>query len=335
MATDPPHTTQRRAHALWTVGPRATEIREETLAEPGNGLAVVRTLFSGISRGTEMIVHRNLVPPEIATLMRAPFQMGDFPHPVKYGYLSVGIVEQGPGPWVGQRVFCLHPHQDRYVVPVEALTRVPDEVPDGRALLAGALETAINALWDCSPRYGDRIAVVGAGIIGSTVATLLRKFPLQRLQLVDPDPEKQALADLLGIEWVHPDQAMVNCDIVYHASATPAGLAGALAALGTEGHLVELSWFGTDSTAVPLGHAFHARRLTIHASQVGTIAPSRRARRTHGDRMELALAALSDPIFDHLLGGTSDFEDMPEVLAAMDRGELPGMLRLIRYQAGT
>lgn len=334
MTTDSPRAAGP-ARALWTMGPRATEIRDEHLPEPGADEAVVRTLFSGVSRGTEMLVLRNLVPPEIASLMRAPFQVGDFPHPVKYGYLSVGVVEHGPASWLGRRVFCLHPHQDRYVVPVDALTRVPDDVPEERAVLAGAVETAINAVWDCSPRYGDRIAVAGAGIIGSAIATLLRQFPLQRLQIVDPDPIKRELAKHLGVEWAHPDQAMENCDIVYHASATSAGLAGALAQLGTEGHLAELSWYGTDCPAVPLGQAFHARRLTIHASQVGSIAPSRRARRTHADRMELALAALNDPVFDHLIGGTSDFDDMPEVLAGMDRRELPGMLRLIRYPTCT
>ncbi len=291
----------------------------------------MRTLFSGVSRGTEMLVLRDMVPPEVAGLMRAPFQEGEFPYPVKYGYLSVGVVENGPPSWVGKRVFCLHPHQDRYVVEVEALTPIPADVPNQRAVLAGTVETAINALWDCAPHHGDRIAVVGAGIIGSAIAALLRQFPLQRLQLVDPDPAKQALAAKLGMEWAHPDDAMTNCDIVYHASATPEGLAGGLSQLGDEGHLVELSWYGTDSPTVPLGLAFHAKRLSIHGSQVGTIAASRRARRTPADRMHLVMTALADPVFDHLLGGTSDFEDLPSLLGEMENGHLPGMLRLIRY----
>lgn len=332
MVTDSTtRTTHREARALWTVGPHRSEIRPAKLPVPGEGEAEVRTLFSGVSRGTEMLVLRGLVPPEVAGLMRAPFQEGDFPYPVKYGYLSVGIVEKGPSSWVGQRVFCLHPHQDRYVVPVTALTRIPRDVPDARAVLAGTVETAINALWACAPHHGDRIAVVGAGIIGSAIAALLSRFPLQRLQLVDPDPAKHTLALQLGMEWAHPDDAMTNCDIVYHASATPEGLAGSLAQLGEEGDLVELSWYGTDSPTAPLGLAFHAKRLTIIGSQVGTIAASRRARRTHADRMDLVMRALADPIFDHLLGSTSSFEDLASVLIEMDEGQLPGMLRLIRY----
>ncbi|MGO1385571.1 MAG: zinc-dependent alcohol dehydrogenase [Arachnia sp.] len=331
VSDSPAQTTSRAARALWTLGPHLCDIRPAQLPEVGRNEAEVRSVFSGVSRGTELLVLRDMVPPVVAGLMRAPFQEGDFPYPVKYGYLSVGVVENGPPSWIGKRVFCLHPHQDRYVVPVAALTPIPAEVPDGRAVLAGAVETGINALWDCPPHYGDRIAVVGAGIVGSAIAALLRQYPLQRLQLVDPDPAKEALAVGLGVEWAHPGDAMGNCDIVYHASASPEGLANGLAQLGKEGSLVELSWYGTDSPEVPLGLAFHAKRLNILGSQVGAIAASRRARRTHQDRMDLAMRALADPLFDQLLGGTSPFEELPSVLQRMDQDVLPGMLRLISY----
>ncbi len=319
------------ATSYWTTAPHRSELRTESLRTPGPGEVLVRTQFSGVSRGTEMLVHRGVVPPSVAGLMRAPFQEGAFPFPVKYGYLSVGVVEQGPSSLLGRRVFCLHPHQDLYVVPEDALTLIPDQVPSERAVLAGSVETAINALWDCAPRIGDRISVVGAGMIGASVAALLRGFPLARLQLVDPDPAKQDLAAALGVEWVHPDDAITECDIVYHASATEDGLAGSLAQLGDEGDLVELSWYGTDSPSVPLGLDFHARRLRIRGSQVGTIAASRRARRSHGDRMDLVFSTLADPVFDALLGGTSPFEELPAVMERMCRGTLPGMLRLISY----
>ncbi len=321
------------ATSYWTTAPHQSELRTEPLRSPEPGEALVRTLFSGISRGTELLVHRGVVPPGVAGLMRAPFQDGDFSFPVKYGYLSVGVVEQGSPSLEGRRVFCLHPHQDVYVVPENALTLIPDDVPSDRAVLAGAVETAINALWDCAPHIGDRIAVVGAGIIGASVSSLLHRFPLSRLQLVDPDPAKQDLAAALGVEWAHPDEAITECDIVYHASATEEGLAGGLAQLGDEGDLMELSWYGTDCPRVPMGLEFHARRLRIRSSQVGTIAASRRARRSHVDRMELALSMLADPAFDSLLGGTSSFHDLPNVLEDMSRGALPGMLRLISYPA--
>src|SRR5919107_314406 len=184
------------------------------------GEARVRTRHSAISRGTELLVHRGGVPAEIASRMRAPFQDGELPGPVKYGYLSVGVVEEGPKDLLGRDVFCLFPHQDRYVVPVTALTTVPSGVPARRATLAGAAETAVNALWDAAPRLGDRVAVVGAGMIGCTVARLLRTFPLDRLELVDVEPGRAAVGEALGVEVVHPADAAGGCDVVVHASAT-------------------------------------------------------------------------------------------------------------------
>jgi threonine dehydrogenase-like Zn-dependent dehydrogenase len=213
-----------QATAFWTSAPGQGGLREERLRAPGPGEALVRARHSAISRGTELLVFTGAVPAEIAQRMRAPFQDGDLPGPVKYGYLSVGVVEQGPDRLVGRDVFCLYPHQDRYVVPVEALAPVPDGVPARRATLAGVVETAVNALWDAAPRLGDRVAVVGAGMVGCAVAALLRTFPLQRLQLVDVDPARASVADALGVQLVDPATAAGDCDLVVHASASSAGL---------------------------------------------------------------------------------------------------------------
>ncbi|WP_035764296.1 zinc-binding alcohol dehydrogenase, partial [Arthrobacter sp. H20] len=278
-------TPAEHSQSYWTTRPGHGELRTAPLPAMEPDHALVRTLYSGISRGTETLVHDGSIPPEVADLMEAPFQEGSFPSPVKYGYLSVGVVEEGPEALVGQRVFCLYPHQDRYVVPVSALTVIPDDVPSERAVLAGAVETAVNALWDSRPCIGDRIAVVGGGMIGAAVATLLRRFPLERLQLVDPDASRADLAKQLGVDWVNPDDALGDCDIVYHCSSTAAGLSLGLGLLGDEGEVIEMSWYGTRSPEVPLGADFHARRLSIRASQVGTIAAPRRARRTHQDRL--------------------------------------------------
>ena len=291
----------------------------------------MRTRHSGISRGTELLVYTGKVPEEIAPRMRAPFQQGDLPGPVKYGYLSVGAVEQGPDDLVGRDVFCLYPHQNRYVVPVEALTPLPEGVPPRRATLAGVVETAVNALWDAAPRLGDRVAVVGAGVVGGAVAALLRTFPLERLQLVDVDPTRQALASALGVELVTPDAAAGGCDVVVHASATESGLRRSLELLGDEGEVVELSWYGTRDVTVPLGSAFHPRRLSIRASQVSEIAAARRARRTHADRMVLALRLLRDDAFDGLIAGSSPFGELPETMRRLAAGDLPPLFHVVDY----
>jgi threonine dehydrogenase-like Zn-dependent dehydrogenase len=250
---------------------------------------------------------------------------------VKYGYLSVGLVEQGPRELLGRPVFCLFPHQDRYVVPAVALTPLPPGVPARRAVLAGTVETAVNALWDAAPRLGDRVAVVGAGMVGCAVAALLRSFPLQRLQLVDVDPGRRSVADTLGVDFVEPADAVVECDLVLHASGSSAGLARSLELLGDEGEVIELSWYGTRDASVPLGAAFHARRLAVRASQVGQVAAARRARRTHADRLGLALELLRDDAFDALLTGASPFAELPGTMARLASGQLRALCHVVDY----
>lgn len=319
------------ARALWLAEPGRAEIRATPLREPGPDDVVVRTRFTGVSRGTETLVFRGEVPASQHTVMRAPFQEGRFPAPVKYGYLAVGDVERGPAVLAGRAVFCLHPHQDRFVVPASAVTPVPVGVPAARAVLAGTVETAVNAVWDAAPLVGDRIAVIGAGMIGSAVAAVLAGIPGARVELVDVDPSREAVARALGVGFAHPDRASGDCDLVVHASATSAGLARALELLAPEGEVVELSWYGDRCVELPLGEAFHSRRLTVRASQVGTVSPRRAARRGYADRMTLAMELLADPRFDALVSGECRFDELPGVLAGMAAGEPPALCVRVSY----
>lgn len=325
-AQNPVHAT-----AYWTTEREHGELRSEELPAPGPGEALVRALYSGISKGTEMVVHHGAVPPRVANEMRAPHQEGQFPGPVKFGYLSVGVVEDGPEDWKGQRVFCLNPHQDRYIVPVADLTRIPESVPGRRAVLTGTVETAVNALWEAGPRLGDRVAVVGAGLVGGMVATLLRTFPLDRLQLVDLDPGRKQLADALEVDFAHPDDALADCDIVFHCSASQEGLERSLQLAGDEGDVIEMSWYANREVTLPLGEDFHARRLSIRASQVGVVARARRHRRTNADRLDLAVSLLADPVFDAFLTGSSPFDELPEVVQGLADGTLEALCHVIEY----
>jgi threonine dehydrogenase-like Zn-dependent dehydrogenase len=324
---------QREAQAFWLREPGAGEIRPVSLAAPGPDEVVVRTLRSAVSRGTEALVFHGRVPPSQYDAMRAPFQEGAFPGPVKYGYLNVGVVEDGPPGLRGRTVFCLHPHQTSYVVPASAVTLVPEEVPVARAVLAGIVETAVNALWDAAPLIGDRVAVVGAGTLGCCVARLLARFPGVSVTLVDIDPQRAEVASSLGVDFSLSDQAPGGRDLVVHTSATSAGLQRSLDLLAPEGTVVELSWYGDDVTSVSLGGAFHSGRLTVRASQVGTVSPARRDRRTTGDRLSLALDLLRDPAFDALLTGESPFEDLPDVMPRLATGELPALCHALTYDS--
>jgi threonine dehydrogenase-like Zn-dependent dehydrogenase len=319
------------ARAFWVCSPGHGEIRTVDVPSPGDGEVMVRTLFSAVSRGTECLVFDGHVPASQYDVMRAPFQEGDFPAPVKYGYLNVGTVEEGPASLAGRTVFCLYPHQTRYVAPAAAVMSIPDSVPAARAVLAGTVETAVNALWDAAPLLGDRVAVVGAGMVGCCVARLLARFPGVRVQLVDADPDRAPVATALGAEFALPDDAATGCDLVVHASATSQGLTRALELAAPEATVLELSWYGDRPVSVPLGEVFHSRRLVLRSSQVGTVATARRGRRSYADRMALALELLADPAFDVLITGESPFEELPRVLPLLADGELPGLCHRIRY----
>lgn len=321
----------RAARAFWLDRPGEGRIRDVDLPVPAGDEVLVRSLFSGVSRGTETLVFRGGVPESQHAAMRAPFQEGDFPAPVKYGYLNVGVVEQGPERLVGRTVFCLYPHQTRYVVPAGAVTVVPDTVPAERAVLAGTVETAVNALWDAAPLIGDRIAVVGGGMVGSSVAALLARFPGVSVQLVDADPARAKIARALGVDFALPGDAEGERDLVVHASATEQGLARSLELLSAEGTVIELSWYGDRKVSLPLGEAFHSRRLVIRSSQVGTVSP-RRAGRSYADRLALALDLLADPALDALVTGESAFDELPDLMPKLASGELPALCHRIRYE---
>lgn len=300
------------AKALWYAAAGRAELRDEPLAAPAEGEVRVRALYSAISRGTERLVLSGRVPESEFERMRGPFMAGAFPFPVKYGYAMVGWVEQGPHK--GRTVFALHPHQTVFNIPAEAATPVPEGVPPTRAVLAANMETALNAVWDAAPGPADRIAVIGAGVVGALVAYLCGRLPGAQVTLVDVDPSRVELARALGVSFAAPGHAAGDCDLVVHASGSAAGLATALGLAGEEATVLEMSWYGTDQVAAPLGAAFHSRRLKLISSQVGKVAPSHRPRWSYARRLAAALDLLKDPKLDALLAPAIKFTDLPLLL---------------------
>ena len=320
------------ARALWYTGPGVAELRLAPLPPVSPGYARVRTLFSGISRGTERLVLAGQVPPAEYERMRAPLQEGAFPFPVKYGYCAVGIVEEGPADLTGRTVFCLHPHQDMFVVPVAMLVPVPDTVPARRATLAANMETALNAHWDGGAGPGDTIVIVGAGIVGLMVSALAAGMPGTTVTVIDVAAERQAMAESFGARFCSPDAAAgIDADVVFHTSASAAGLNTAIAAAGMEATLVEMSWYGDAAVAANLGGTFHSRRLKLVSSQVGQIASSHRPRWTYRRRLEKALQLLGDARFDALVAGEISFAASPVELPKLLAREANGFAPVIRY----
>jgi threonine dehydrogenase-like Zn-dependent dehydrogenase len=312
IVTDGP--SDMLARALWYEGPGRAAIREEPLAAPKPGEVSVRALAGAISRGTESLVFAGRVPDSEYGRMRAPFMGGAFPFPVKYGYATVGRVEQGPPDLHGRVVFALHPHQDRFNIPAAAAIPVPESIPPERAVLAANAETALNALWDAGAGPADRIAIVGAGVVGALVAYLCGGLPGAEVTMVDIDPARAELAVALGVGFAAPEAAGGDCDLVVHASATAAGLATALRLAGDEATVLEMSWYGAGEVPAPLGGAFHSRRLRLVSSQVGQVAPSRRPRWSHARRLAAAIDLLADPRLDALLAPPVAFADLPQRL---------------------
>jgi threonine dehydrogenase-like Zn-dependent dehydrogenase len=319
------------ARAFWVAVPGRGEIRAQRLPPLPPGELLIRARASAISRGTESLVFRGEVPQSEWSRMRCPFQEGEFPAPLKYGYAVAGIIEDGPAERRGERVFCLHPHQDRFIVPADAVVTVPRDVPDRRATLAANMETAINGLWDAAPGPGDHIAVVGTGVVGALIGALAARLPGAEVELIDIDPSRAAVASALGCRFAAPQQARGEADLVIHASGAPDGLATALALAGFEATVVEMSWYGTRIVPLALGAAFHSRRLTLRSSQVGAVPAGRRARWSRRRRLALALALLRDPVFDRLLSGETEFAALPELMPRLAATPAGVLCHTVRY----
>jgi threonine dehydrogenase-like Zn-dependent dehydrogenase len=317
--------------AFWIAAPGRGELRAEPLPVPGPGQASVRTLYSGVSRGTEALVFQGRVPRSEAQRMRAPFQMGEFPGPVKYGYASVGEVTAGPTELIGQCVYCLYPHQERYVVPCEALTTLPATVPPPRAILAANLETALNGVWDAGIAPGDRVSVIGAGSVGCLAAWLSRHIIGCEVQLIDINPERAAIARALGVDFALPARARADADVVLHISGSQEGLQLALGIAGFEATVLELSWYGDRAVSLSLGEAFHSRRLILRSSQVGSVPSARRARWSSRRRLAVALSLLTDPALDVLINSEGSFDELPATLAALAGSPGNVIMHRVRY----
>jgi threonine dehydrogenase-like Zn-dependent dehydrogenase len=321
----------RNTRALWYAEKGVVDLRLEPLRAPRADEVLVRTLFSGVSRGTERLVLSGAIGQSEWERMRAPLQVGDFPFPVKYGYCAAGVIEQGPPALLGQMVFVLHPHQERFIVPSSMAVPIPDPISARRATLAATMETALNAIWDAGAGPADRIVVVGGGSVGLLVGYLASRLPGAAVTVVDVAADRATIANALGMEFARPEMAPEDADAVFHTSATAAGLATAIRSTGFEAPIVELSWYGKEPVAAALGGAFHSRRLRLVSSQVSQIAPNRRPRWSHRRRLETALSLLDDPVLDQLITTEITFDEAPMKLPQLLRVGSPGLAAIISY----
>lgn len=321
---------KQMAKALWYVAPGMLQLQVDTLLPVTEGNVRIRMAFSGISRGTERLILQGAVPESEYQSMRAPFQSGDFPFPIKYGYSAAGEVVAGPAELIGEHVFCLYPHQDQFIVPETSIALVPKNIPLRRATLAANMETALNAIWDAGAGPGDRISVIGAGVVGLLTAHLASRIPGTSVTIIDTNSTRGAIAEAIGLGFAAPDQAPNDCDIVFHTSSSESGLQTAIACAGMEATIIEMSWYGDRPVSVQLGGAVHSRRLRLISSQVGQISPTHRPRWSYNRRLSKAITLLDAPILDRIVDQEIQFDEAPKLLPIVldkDYQELPPVIR--------
>jgi len=315
--------------ALWHLSEQESAIRSQSLPELKADKCRIESLFSLVSSGTESLVANGEVPTDLHDSMQVPYMEGDFSFPVKYGYSLVGKVVEGSHNLVGQQVHLLHPHQQHCVVNEADITIIPAGIPPQRAVLASNVETALNAIWDSRLSAGDRVLIIGMGLIGSLVARLASQFPATQVSVADTDPARLALAREQGFSQYEPSDAPF--DVAFHSSGSSAGLQTAIDAVGYEGKVIELSWYGTRSAEVKLGGSFHQQRKQIISSQVSQLPSHQQSRWDYRRRKQTVLNLLQDDGWDDFLTATVDFPEAPALFDKLRQGDRSQLSWTIRY----
>ncbi|MEM9671559.1 MAG: zinc-binding alcohol dehydrogenase [Bacteroidota bacterium] len=315
--------------ALWHLSERESSIRSQSLPPLKTDECLIESLFSLVSSGTETLVANGQVPAELQDSMQVPYMEGSFGFPLKYGYSLVGKVIEGSENLVDRYVHLLHPHQQHCVVKETDVTVIPEGIPPQRAVLASNLETALNAVWDSHLSAGDRVLVVGMGLIGSLVALLASQFPATQIRVAETDPTRQSLAREQGFSLYDPSDTPF--DVAFHSSGSSTGLQTAIDAVGYEGQVIELSWYGTRSAEVKLGGSFHQQRKQIISSQVSQLPAHRQARWDYRRRKQTVLDLLQDDGWDDFLTATVDFTDVPALFDQLRLGDRSQLSWTLRY----
>lgn len=323
------------AKALWFRTRGHAEILEERLPRLRPGWCRLHTLFSAISPGTERLVYSGEVPEDLHREMRCPYMGGKFPFPVKYGYSLVGKITEGPEDSIGSVVHVLHPHQDQCIVRTEHTFPIPPQVPPSRATLASNLETAVNAIWDSEVTIGEHALIIGFGAVGSLVARLLSFMSGIKLEIVDANPSKIALAEKMGFKACDPGSVSGNFDLAFHASRSSDGLQLAVDRVGFEGRIIELSWYGTNKISLSLGGTFHSQRKAILSSQVATPSRRQRSRWDHARRRSLVFELLERSEFDSHITHSVPFGGLPDIYNKLKAHPTEGLSYLVKYHEKT
>jgi 2-desacetyl-2-hydroxyethyl bacteriochlorophyllide A dehydrogenase len=333
-----------KRRALAFTGPRRVALVDDECGPPPAGHVLVRTRVSAISAGTELLVYRGDLPSGRPVDETLPALGGTpFGYPVRYGYAAVGEVagagDEVPPYWTGRRVFAFHPHASAFVAPLDELLEVPAGLDAERAALYANMETAVNLVLDGAPRVGERVAVIGQGVVGLLTTSLLARFPLDALVVVDPVATRAHLGRSLGAGAAVADAAEARAtlgpngaDLTFELSGNPSALDAAISVTGREGRVVVGSFYGAKRAAVDLGGHFHRGRLTLASSQVSRIAPALAGRWDRARRRELAWRELARVDTAPLVTHRYALGRAAEAYARLDAGPAEALQVLLTYE---
>ncbi len=340
---------ERPAVSIWFTSTRTVELRASSAPAPGRGEVRIEALFSGISHGSEMMVYRGEVPAGLAADSTLPTLQGSFSFPVKYGYASVGrVVDAGGGVnelAEGDLVFAFNPHETCYTVPATVVIRLPQELDPRIGVFAANVETAVNSLLDAAPRLGERVVVIGQGVVGLLITQLARRAGASLVITSDLYEKRRQLSRSAGADLVVDPAAEslaehvsaltggVGADVVIEASGQPSALDDAVAAAAHEGRVVVVSWYGTKRVELALGSGFHRKRLTLKSSQVSNLDPSLTPRWNVLRRRELAVRYLGELCLDDLISHVLPFDRAAEAYRLIDQRPAEVIQVVLDYSA--
>lgn len=290
----------RQRQTVYFVQPHQVACRTETLPPPGEGELLITSYLSAISPGTERLIYQGQITTELPLDDSLADLAGNFEYPFKYGYALVGqVTALGPGvseTWQDRLVLAFHPHESHFITRPAAVFPLPANVMPEAAIFLPNLETAVNLVLDGQPLLGERVVILGQGIVGLLTTALLARFPLAELVTVDPQPSRQQQSLAWGAnrslspspELAEQLQFEAGADLIYELSGNPVALQAAIDIAGFESRIVVGSWYGKKPVSLDLGHTFHRQRLRLISSQVSTIAPALSGRWTKARRLEVA-----------------------------------------------
>lgn len=340
------------ARQLWFVEPRAVQIREQALPDLQSGQLRLKTLFSAISAGTEMLVYRGQLPAGMALDdSLSAFDNQSVDYPLQYGYACVceveGVGDAVDSNWQGKTVFAFLPHASHHICSLDAVIPVPDGVDPRQALFLANMETAVNLAQDGKPRLGERVVVLGQGVVGLLLSSVLARFPLTSLCAVDTLASRRELATQAGVssvfdagndadiatlhEQLNRHSATGGADLVYELSGSPEALNLAVELCGYSGRIVVGSWYGSKRAEINLGERFHRHRMSIVSSQVSTIAPELSGRWDKARRFAMAwdMIGKTDPA--KLISHSLPFAEAGEAYRLLDESPQDALQVIFEY----